>query len=135
MFLNLVHDSFLYQHVLELTIGEKVLDIGLTSHKECVDTIKIYEPLGCNDHNQIYFSIKLKGERNRKVRYGRHFYKGRYKDMRKYLTKIYCNNTLKNKTTECWTISRSEIDGIVHKYATLIKQGKRSKKINTKRSH
>ena len=58
--------------------------------------------------NQIHFIIKVKGERNRKIRYRKYFHKGRYKDMREYLAKIDWNNTLKNKTpTECWNILKS----------------------------
>ena len=128
-FLNLVQDSFLSQHVLEATRGENVLDIVLSSQKECVDNVKICEPLGCSDHNQIHFIIKVKGERNRKIRYRKKFHKGRYKDMREYLAKIDWNNTLKNKTaTECWNILKSEIDCVVDKFVPLKKQGKRSKK-------
>ena len=69
--------SFLSQHVLEPTRGENVLDIVLTSQKECVDNVKIDDPLRCNDHNQINFIIKVKGERNRKIRNRKHFHKGR----------------------------------------------------------
>ena len=65
-FFNLVQDSFLSQPVLEATRGANVLDIVLSSQKEFVDNVKICEPLGCNDHNQIHFIIKVKGERNRK---------------------------------------------------------------------
>ena len=65
-FFNLVQDSFLSQHVLEATRGENVLDIVLSSQKEFVDNVKICEPLGCCDQNQIYVIIKVKGERNRK---------------------------------------------------------------------
>ena len=128
-FLNLVQDSFLSQHVLEATRGENVLDIVLSSQNEFVDNVKICEPLGCSDHNQIHFIIKVKGERNRKIRYRKKFHKGRYKDMREYLAKIDWNNTLKNKTaTECWNIFKSEIDCVVDKFVPLKKQGKRSKK-------
>ena len=62
----LVQDSFLTQHVLEPTRGENVLDIVLSSQKEFVDNVKIREPLGCNDYNQIYFIIKI----NRIEKYG-----------------------------------------------------------------
>ncbi|KAK2153776.1 hypothetical protein NP493_2263g00000 [Ridgeia piscesae] len=128
-FLNLVQDSFLSQHVLEATRGENVLDIVLSSQKEFVDNVKICEPLGCSDHNQIHFIIKVKGERNRKIRYRKKIHKGRYKDMWEYLAKIDWNNTLKNKTaTECWNILKSEIDCVVDKFIPLKKQGKRSKK-------
>ena len=58
--------------MLEPTRGENVLDIGLSAQKDCVDNVKICEPLGCSDHNQIYFIIKVKGERNRKIRYMKH---------------------------------------------------------------
>ena len=98
-FFNLVQDSFLSQHVLEATRGENVLDIVLSSQKEFVDNVNICEPLGCSDHNQIHFIIKVKGERNRKIIYRNNFHKGRYKDMREYLAKIDWNNTLKNKNS------------------------------------
>ena len=74
-FLNLVQDSFLSQHVLEPTRGENLLDIVLISQKEFVDNVKICEPLGCNDHNQIYFVIKVKGDRNRKIWFRKMFTK------------------------------------------------------------
>ena len=61
-FLFLIQDSFLTQHVLELTMGEHVLDIVLSSQKELVDNVKIHEPLGNSDHNQIHFDINIKSE-------------------------------------------------------------------------
>ena len=45
-FLFLIQDSFLTQHVLEPTRGENVLYIVLSSQKELVDNVKIFEPLG-----------------------------------------------------------------------------------------
>ena len=57
---------YLSRHVLEATRGKNVLDIVLSSQKEFVHNVKICEPLGCSDHNQIHFIIKVKGERNRK---------------------------------------------------------------------
>ena len=136
-FLNLVQDSFLIQHVLEPTRGENVLDIVLSSQKEFIDNVRICEPLGCSDHNQIYFIIKIKGEQNRKIRYRKNFHKGRYKDIRKYLAKIDWNNTLENKTAkECWNILKSEIDCIVEKVCPLEKTRETVKKETLiKRSH
>ena len=43
-FLCLIQDSFLTQHVLEPTRGENVLDIVLSSQKELVDNVKMFEP-------------------------------------------------------------------------------------------
>ena len=70
--------------MLEPTRDENVLDIVLSSQKEFVDNVNICEPLGGSDNNQIYVIIKVKGERNRKIRFRKDFHKGRYKEMRKY---------------------------------------------------
>ena len=70
LFLFLIQDSFLIQHVLEPTRGENVLDIVLSSQKELVDNVKIHEPLGNSDHNQIHFDINVKSESKNKKRIG-----------------------------------------------------------------
>ena len=49
---------FFTQHVLEPTRGENILDIS--SQQELVDNVKIHEPLGNSDHNQIHFDINVK---------------------------------------------------------------------------
>ena len=46
--------------MLEPTSGENVLDIVLSLQNELVGNVKVCEPLGNSDHNQIYFEIKLK---------------------------------------------------------------------------
>ena len=46
--------------MLEPTRGENVLDIGLTSQTEFVDIVKICEPLGCSDHNQILDRLDMR---------------------------------------------------------------------------
>ena len=67
MFRNFLQYSFLSQHMLELTRGEKVLDIVLTSQKEFAANVKICEPLGSSDHNHIHVIIKVKGEWNQSM--------------------------------------------------------------------
>ena len=52
-----------------------MLGIVLSSQNEFVDNVKLCELLGCSDHNQIHFIIKVKGEQNRKIRYRKHFTK------------------------------------------------------------
>ena len=59
-FLFLIQDSFLTPHVFKTTWGENVLDIVLSSQKELVDNVKIHEPLGNSDHNQIHFDINVR---------------------------------------------------------------------------
>ena len=113
--------------MLEPTRGENVLDIVLSSQKELVDNVKIHEPLGNSDHNQIHFDINVKSES--KKTYRRNFHKGNYKDRRKYLAKLDWNNMLMNKTAiECWNILKYEIESIIDKFVPLKKQGKRFRK-------
>ena len=128
-FLFLIQDSFLTQHVLEPTRGENVLDIVLSSQKELVDNVKIFEPLGKCDQNQIHFDINVKSESKNKKTYKINFHKGNYKDMRKYLAKLDWNNMLMNKTAiECWNILKYEIESIIDKFVPFQKQGKRCRK-------
>ena len=69
-FLFLIQDSFLTQHVLEPTRGENILDLVLSSQNKLMDNVKIHEPFGNNDHNQIHFDIKVKSESKNKKRSG-----------------------------------------------------------------
>ena len=80
-FIFLIQDNFLTQHVLEPTRGENVLDIVLSSQKELVGNVKIHEPLGNSDHNQIHFDINVKSESKNKKTHKRNFHKGNYKDI------------------------------------------------------
>ena len=92
-----------------------------------MDNVKIHEPLGNSNHNQIHFDINVKSESKNKKTYRRNFHNGNYKDMRKYLAKLDWNNMLMNKTaTECSKIY--EIESIIDKFVPLKKQGKRSRK-------
>ena len=64
-FLCLIQDNFLTQHVFEPTRATRVLDIVLSSQKELVDNVKIKEPLGSSDHNQMHFDINIKSDRTK----------------------------------------------------------------------
>ena len=113
-FIFLIKDSFLTQNVLDPTRGESVLNIVISPQKEFVDNVKIHEPLGNSDHNQIHFDLNVKSESKNKKTYMRNFHKDNYKDMRKYLAKLDWNNMLMNKTAiECWNILKYEIESII----------------------
>ena len=128
-FLCLVQDNFLTQHVFEPTRATRVLDIVLSSQKEFVDNVKIKEPLGSRDHNQMHFNINIKSDRTKVKQCRRDFGKGNYNEIRKSLALIDGNDKMKNKTaTECWNILRGELDSAIDSYVPMKKQGKRSKK-------
>ena len=105
MFLCLVQDNFLTQHVLESTRAARVLDIVLSSHKEFVDNVVIQEPLGSSDHNQLHFNINIKSDKTKVKQCSRDFRRGNYEKIRKSLALIDWNDKMNNKTaTECWNI-------------------------------
>ena len=93
-----------------------------------MDKVKIHEPLGNSDHNQIHFDINVKSESKNKKTYRRNFYKGNYKDMRKYLAKLDWNILMNTTAIECWNIIKYEIESIIDKSVPLKKQGKWSRK-------
>ena len=113
----LIQDNFLIQHVLEPTRGGRVLDLILSSQKEFVDNVKIQEPLGSSDHNQVHFNIKIKLDKTKVSRCKRNFRKGNYKEMRTILEHIDWNDKMKNKTgAESWNILKSELDSVINRY-------------------
>ena len=104
-FMCLIQDNFLTQHVLQPTRGARVLDLVLSSKKEFVVNVKIQEPLGSSDHNQLHFNIKIKSDKTKVSLCRRNFRKGNYKEMRTILAHIDWNDKMKNKTgTESWNI-------------------------------
>ena len=82
-FLCLVQDNFLTQHVLEQTRATRVLYIVLSSQKELVDNVKLKEPLGSSDHNQMHFNINIKSDRTKVKQCRRDFGKGTIKKLGK----------------------------------------------------
>ena len=129
LFLCVVQDNFLTQHVLEPTRAARVLYIVLSSQKEFVDNVAIQEPLGSSDHNQLHFNINIKSDKTKVKQCRMDFRRDNYKEIRKSLALIDWNDKMNNKTaTECWNILRGELDTAIDGYVPMKKQGKRSKK-------
>ena len=116
-------------HVLEPNREARLLYIVLSSQKELVDNVVIQERLGSSDHNKLHFNINVKSEEKKVEQCRRDFRKGNYKEIRKHVTLIDWNNTMKNKTTTaCWNILRGELYSAIDSYVPMKKQGKWSKK-------
>ena len=67
-FLLLTQDCFFTQHVLEPTRDANVFGLILSSQNELVDNVKVHEPFGSSDHNQIHFNIKVKTGNTYKIK-------------------------------------------------------------------
>ena len=119
----------MYLQLLEPTRATRALYIVLSSQKELVDNVKIKEPLGSSDHNQMHFNINIKSDRTKVKQCRRDLGKGNYKEIRNSLALIDWNDKMKNKTaTECWNILRGQLDSAIDSCVRMKKQGKRSKK-------
>ena len=101
-----IHIAIYTQHVLEPTRRARVLHLVISSQKEFVDNVKIQEPLGSSDHNQLlYFNIKIKSDKTKVSGCRKNSRKGNYNEMRTILAHIDWNDKMKNKTgTESWNI-------------------------------
>ena len=64
----------------------------LSSHKDLVDNVKIKEPLGSSDHNQMHFNINIKSDRTKVKQCRRDLGKGNYKEIRNSLALIDWND-------------------------------------------
>ena len=98
MFLCLVQDNFLTQHVLEPTRAAIVFDIVLSSQEEFVDNVVIQEPLGSSDHKQLHFIINIKSDQTKVKQCRRDFRRDNYEELRKSLALIDWNDKMNNKT-------------------------------------
>ena len=66
-----------------------MFDLMLFSQDELLDDVKVHEPLGSSDHNQIHFNIsKVKSWNTYKKQSTRNFNKDKYKEMRTYFANI-----------------------------------------------
>ena len=120
IFLPLIQDSFLTQHVLNQP-GERMYYIS-SSQNELVDNVRMHQPLRNRDHHQIQFDIKVKLETTNKT-YRKKVHKGIYKDMRKYLEKLDWNSMLRNKTSiECWNIIKCVAESIIYQFVPQNKE-------------
>ena len=89
-----------------------------------MENVKIHEPFGNSDHNQIHFYNKVKSESTNK-KYRRNFHKGKYKDTRRYLAKLAWNTIVRNKTAiKCWNILKYVIEKTIDQFVPLTKKGK-----------
>ena len=74
--------QFLNSACIEPTRAAWVLDIVLSSQKECVDNVVMQETLGSSDHNQLHFNINIKSDKTKVKQCRRDFRRGNYEEIR-----------------------------------------------------
>ena len=53
LFLDIVQDNFLHQHVRQATRGANIFDLVVSSEEDLVDDLRIGSPIGGSDHASI----------------------------------------------------------------------------------
>ena len=88
LFLDLVQDCFLFQHVREPTRDKNILDLVITSEMGMIENLTVDAHLGNSDHNVVGFNLIVsvscgKGSHDRFA-----FHKGNYSDMKEWLGNV-----------------------------------------------
>ena len=72
LFLDIVQDNFLHQHVRQATRGANILDLVVSSEEDLVEDLRIGSPIGGSDHASIgiHVEFELAEERGAEHRTG-----------------------------------------------------------------
>ena len=128
-FVSLLDDFSLVQMVNELTRGENVLDLFLTSNHTLVEDIKVSP--GIADHNIVVAKVNLKPKTSKQIpRKIPLFRKANWTSFKTYITekKIEILNNLYQKSVEdIWTALKTTIQNGISEFVPI-------KKISTKKS-
>ena len=103
MFLDVVEDCFLTQHVLEYTRDNATLDLILTREPDLVSDITIGDNFSSSDHNMITFKIHYSSPRITMKSAMRNYQKGDYNSIRCHLSNIDWDSCMSGSADECWT--------------------------------
>ena len=123
-FLDVINDSFLYQHVKEPTRfrneESSILDLIFTKEEEDVRNIRVLQPLGKSDHGVVIadFVCQWKSKIEQKPR--RMYHKGKYEKILEGLHDIDWESEFNLKTVqECWDIFKMKLETLVNEHVPM----------------
>ncbi|MCP4269715.1 MAG: hypothetical protein GY777_29775 [Candidatus Brocadiaceae bacterium] len=88
-FLEVVNDNFLFQHVIEPTRNENILDLVLSKAENMIHGIEIGGQLASSDHEEIRFGIKSSQNQIENVTSVPNFRQANYEGLRDYLKEVW----------------------------------------------
>lgn len=125
IFLDMVNDSFLTQHVREATRDINILDLVLTSEPEMVDEVKIGVPLVDSDHNVLSWEVEYETVLKVDCRQGFKFHKGDYEKVNTELMECGWDDWFQGcGVDEMWCKLVGVVQGCMEKYVPKVEVGK-----------
>ena len=132
-FLEVVNDSYLYQHVCDPTrIREgnipSVLDLIFTNEENMVETVKYMPPLGKSDHLLLSFNFNCytadHSEKSRRYMY----HKGDYEKLNDLLRNAEWSSHENDSVASMWEFFKESIQTTVDECIPMSNSGKSKKK-------
>lgn len=130
LFLALVQDCFLFQHVRMPTRGNNILDLILSTEEGMIEDVSVEEPLNTSDHNLIFFKAITKTiSTHTKQEKIFDFNKANYKLINNEIKNIDWNIMFAGLgTEEMWEQFTSTINSIINKHVPVKSQNKKENK-------
>ena len=122
IFLDLLQDNYLSQHVNVPTRGNNILDLVISSEANMVEDLKVIEHFATSDHNMVEFNLLVKSKVHDVLIYKYNFSKGNYDDIRNNLSEIDWVELFDGKDTiTCYDIFCGELKRLIDDYVPKIK--------------
>lgn len=121
-FMNLILESYLFQHVSEPTRDKNILDLVFTSEESMIDNIEVREHLSTSDHNILCWNLITKTEisSSNAVRYN--FSKGDYSKINKHLSDVDWDTELKDLDPDnMWNVFCNIMNNLVVEFVPQMK--------------
>ena len=111
LFLDIVQDNFLHQHVRQATRGSNILDLVVSSEEDLVEDLRIGSPIGGSDHASIEFMLNLDWQGKEEQNIGLDYRKADYASIVREMVEIDWNESFRGKeVNEMWLEFRSTVD-------------------------
>ena len=128
LFLNIVQDHFLHQHVRQATRGANILDLVVSSEEDLVDDLRIGSTIGGSDHASIEFMLNLTWHEKEENNIGLDYRKADYVSIVREMVGVDWNERFRGKeVNEMWLEFRSIVDELKEKHVPRFTGNRRRK--------
>ena len=122
--LDVINDSFLYQHVREPTRfrndESSTLDLIFTKEEEDVRNVKVLAPLGKSDHGVVIADFVCEWVSKIEQKPRRLYHKGNYEKILEGLNENNWEAEFRDKTVqECWNLFKGKLETLVNEHIPM----------------
>lgn len=117
VFVNLTHDCFLTQHVMEPTRSGNVLDLVLTTEPNMVENLIVGEKFSTSDHQMIECDIVTKTKEKSVIKVRYIYDKADYDKIKTALLEVMWSDLFESKSlVDMWEIFIAKLQEIIDTY-------------------